>query len=89
MAVRCGDKTRSHIVAEKRNFRDVGSVFDRQDAAGVAAVFGVPQRRVGAKAGLSKINAGLRHRRITDLHTASAVVDGGEACGRVVPTNLI
>jgi hypothetical protein len=38
------DKTRSHVVAEERKLRDVGSLLDRQDAAGVAAVLGVPQR---------------------------------------------
>ena len=36
VAVGCGDKTHSHVVAEKRNFRDVGSLLERQGAAGVA-----------------------------------------------------
>ena len=66
VAVRCDNKTCSRIVAQERNFPDVSSVLDRQGAAGVAAVFGVPKRRVDTKAGLSKIDAGLRHGRITE-----------------------
>ena len=44
VAVGCGDETRSHAVAEKRDSRDVGSLLNRQDAAGVAAVLGITER---------------------------------------------
>ena len=60
MAVGCGDKTRSHVVAEERKLRDVGTVGNPQRPAGVAAVLGVPQRRVDAEPDARQIDAFLR-----------------------------
>ena len=48
MAVGCADEASGHVVTGERNFCDVGSVFDRQGAAGVAAVLRVPERGVEA-----------------------------------------
>jgi hypothetical protein len=39
MAVGCGDKTRSDVVAEKRNFRDVGSLLDLDKMPPVSLLF--------------------------------------------------
>jgi hypothetical protein len=59
-AVGGGDETRGHVVAEEGNFRDVGSLLDRQDAAGVAAVIRVSQRRVDAEWDSRKVDTLLR-----------------------------
>jgi hypothetical protein len=60
MAVGCCGKTRSHIISEERNFGDVGSLLDRQDAAFVAAVLRVPERRVDAEGDARQVDAFLR-----------------------------
>jgi hypothetical protein len=58
------DKVRSHIVAEQRNFRDVGSLLDRQDAAGVAAVLGALAARYFRKVAARRTCWLRSHRRL-------------------------
>jgi hypothetical protein len=60
MAVGRGDEASGHVVAKQRNLRDVGSILYRQDAAGVGAVLGVPQRRVEAEGDARQVDAVLR-----------------------------
>jgi hypothetical protein len=57
-----GDKTRSHVVAEERKLCAVGTVGDRQRAAGVAAVLGIRQRRVEAEGDARQTGSRRRNR---------------------------
>ena len=49
VAVGRGDKASGHVVAEERTLRAVGTVGDRQRAAGVTADLGIRKRRVEAE----------------------------------------
>ena len=44
MAAGRGDKARGHVVAEERNFRDVGAIDDRKEAAVDTAVICVAEK---------------------------------------------
>jgi hypothetical protein len=57
VAIGGGDEARGHVVAEKCKLRDVGSVLDRQDAAGVAAVLRVPERGVDTEGDAKQVDA--------------------------------